>query len=343
MTGRPGRTNSLTDVRGLAVGHHGRAGDGWLCGTTVIRALGDGAVGGVDVRGGAPGTRETDLLAPGALVERVHAVVLSGGSAYGLAAASGVADALGEQGVGFTVGAGPGMVVPIVPAAVIFDLGRGGEPTCRPDASFGRAALAAASTEAVAQGSVGAGVGALAGGVKGGIGTASAELDDGATVAVLVVVNCSGSTAHPATGVLYGAAYAFHGELGDPVPVADPSALAAAAARARPALNTTIGVVATDLTLGKDGATRLATLGQDGLARAIRPVHTMGDGDTIFGLATCHLPAPDLPRLDQLLAAGADCVSRAVARAMLAATAAGGYAAFRDLAPEAQTAGSDRR
>ncbi len=337
---RPGRTNSLTDVAGITVGHYGRADDGWMSGTTVVRALGDGAVGGVDVRGGAPGTRETDLLAPGNLVDRVHAVVLSGGSAYGLAAACGVADALGEQGIGLAVGAS-GIVVPIVPAAVIFDLGRGGDPRLRPDASFGRAALAAVSSDAVAQGSVGAGLGALAAGVKGGVGSASVELDDGSTVAALVVVNSSGSTAHPGTGALYGAADAIDAEFGDPVPAADPAALTAAAARTRPTLNTTIGVVATDVTLGKDRCSRLAMLGQDGLARAIRPVHTMGDGDTIFALATCARPTPDPRALDALLAGAADCVARAVAHAMLAATAVGGYAAFSDFVPGAGAAALD--
>lgn len=337
---RPGRANSLTDVAGITVGHYGRTDDGWLSGTTVVRALGEGAVGGVDVRGGAPGTRETDLLAPGNLVERVHAVVLSGGSAYGLAAACGVTDALGEQGIGLAVG-DSGIVVPIVPAAVIFDLGRGGDSRLRPDASFGRAALAAASGDAVAQGSVGAGLGALAAGVKGGVGSASVKLGDGSTVAALVVVNSSGSTAHPETGALYGAAYAIGAEFGDPVPVADPVALAAAAQRARPRLNTTIGVLATDVTLGKDRCSRLATLGQDGLARAIRPVHTMGDGDTIFALATCERPAPDPYALDDLLAAAADCVTRAVAHAMLAATAVGEYATFSDLVPAGRTGRPD--
>ncbi|HVL85738.1 MAG TPA: P1 family peptidase, partial [Pseudonocardia sp.] len=173
---RAGPENALTDVAGLRVGH--AEVPGGLSGTTVVLAPPGGAVGGVDVRGAAPGTRETDLLDPRNTVPRVHAVVLTGGSAYGLAAVDGVMAWLEERDVGFPV---PGGVVPIVPAAVLFDLGRSGSFTARPDASTGAAACAAAVAGPVARGGVGAGTGALAGGLRGGVGTASAVLDDGAT------------------------------------------------------------------------------------------------------------------------------------------------------------------
>src|SRR5256885_9941710 len=159
---RPGPTNSLTDIEGLRVGHHQATGDGWLTGTTVVVAPKEGAVGGVDVRGGAPGTRDTEALDPRNVVERVHAVVLTGGSAYGLASVAGVMDALEEEGTGFEV---PGAVVPIVPAAVIFDLGRGGDVRKRPDPEFGRKAYENAQTK-VEIGCVGAGTGAVIGGLK---------------------------------------------------------------------------------------------------------------------------------------------------------------------------------
>ena len=197
---RPGPNNALTDVAGLRVGH-ARV-PGALSGTTVVLAPPEGAVAGVDVRGAAPGTRETDLLDPRNTVQRVHAVVLSGGSAFGLAAADGVMARLAAAGVGFAV---PGAVVPIVPAAVLFDLGRGGpasDPVLRPTSATGAAAVDAAADGPVTQGVVGAGTGALIGGLKGGIGTASAVLDDGTTVAALAAVNAAGSAVDLATGVL---------------------------------------------------------------------------------------------------------------------------------------------
>ncbi len=206
MTTTPGPTNSLTDVPGIRVGHATRRGAGWLSGCTVVLSPVEGAVAGVDVRGGGPGTRETDLLDPRNLVDRVHAVVLSGGSAFGLATADGVMTQLASAGIGFPVGA-PGQVVPIVPASVIFDLARGGDYSCRPDASTGAQAYRAASADLVAHGCVGAGTGARAGGLKGGVGSASAVLDDGVTVAALVVVNSVGSTVDPRTGELYAARF----------------------------------------------------------------------------------------------------------------------------------------
>ncbi|MGI3785639.1 MAG: P1 family peptidase, partial [Janthinobacterium lividum] len=189
-------------IDGFEVGHRTADGDGWLTGTTVVLARA-GAVGGVDVRGGGPGTRETDLLDPSALVEQVHAVVLTGGSAYGLAAADGVMAGLEELGIGLPVGPGSGEVVPIVPAAVIFDLGRGGTFRNRPSASFGRAALAAVGPDEPGRGCVGAGTGATCGGLKGGVGWAELTLPSGVRVAALAVVNAAGSAVDAATGRLW--------------------------------------------------------------------------------------------------------------------------------------------
>ena len=280
-------TNTLVDVAGLQVGHADLEGEGALSGTTVVLPGPEGAVAGVDVRGGGPGTRETDALDPRTLVERVHAVVLTGGSAYGLAAASGVADALGAAGRGFPVGPGPGEVVPVVPAAVVFDLGRGGRFAARPTAETGAQALAACSDAPPAQGAVGAGRGTLIGGLKGGIGSASTVLSDGTTVAALVVANAAGSAVDPSTGELWGVRHLLPGDAEPPTLPADRTALLAAlrAAAAPPTLNTTIGVIATDAGLSVAQCAKLAAVGHDGLARAVHPVHGMTDGDTIFGLA----------------------------------------------------------
>ncbi|MGI3780381.1 MAG: P1 family peptidase, partial [Janthinobacterium lividum] len=274
-----------TMIDGFEVGHRTADGDGWLTGTTVVLAR-EGAVGGVDVRGGGPGTRETDLLDPSTLVERVHAVVLTGGSAYGLAAADGVMAGLEELGVGLPVGPGPEEVVPIVPGAVIFDLGRGGTFRNRPDASFGRAALAAAGAADPVRGCVGAGTGARCGGLKGGVGWSETTLPDGARVAALVVVNAAGSAVDPRTGRLWADR---SGTWATPTAV-EREALADARLRAAPSLNTTIGVVLTDTTLTKAQARKVAAVAHDGLARAIAPVHSMSDGDTIFCLASGRRP-----------------------------------------------------
>ena len=337
---RAGPYNALTDVAGLRVGH--AAVPGALSGSTVVLAPPDGAVGGVDVRGAAPGTRETDLLDPRNTVPRVHAVLLSGGSAFGLAAADGVMSRLAAAGVGFPV---PGAVVPIVPAAVLFDLGRGGpadDPALRPTAATGAAAVDAAAGPSgagpVAQGAVGAGVGAVVGGLKGGIGTASAVLDDGTVVAALAAVNAAGSAVDPATGGLLGARLGLAGEL-DPPAVGEAARAAlrgyADAALPRLGTNTTLAVVATDAALDKAGCARLAAMGHDGLARALAPAHTAIDGDTVFGLATGARPAPDLPGLVALQHAAADVVSRAVVQAVLAAgtvtTPGGTWRGYRDV------------
>jgi L-aminopeptidase/D-esterase-like protein len=324
VTVLPGPTNTLTDVPGIRVGHASRRETGWLSGTTVVLPPPDGAVAGVDVRGGAPGTRETDLLAPSNLVDRVNAVVLTGGSAFGLAAADGVMEALYAEGLGWPVG-GPGEVVPIVPAAVLFDLGRGGGFGNHPGAAEGSAAYAAASADAVPQGCVGAGTGAKAGVVKGGIGSASAVLPDGTTVAALIAVNPVGSVFDPATGELYAVRHGLGEEFAD-VPDTDPRRVAEAAREAaaeadrlRAGTATTIGVIATDATLTKAQCQRVSSLGHDGMARAIRPVHTLFDGDTVFTLATGGRPAPGLADLHDLMAAAGDCVTRAIGHAVLAA------------------------
>ena len=373
---RAGRTDSLVDVAGIRVGHATRnsaayqpaattpfsaagaphsnpSGVGcpsghWLTGATVVLTGPEGAVCGVDVRGGGPGTRETDLLDPRNLIERVHAVVLSGGSAFGLAVADGVLARLERDRIGFPVGRGVDgrpMVVPIVPAAVIFDLGRGGDPRARPDSAFGSqaydAALAWPPGTPPQQGNVGAGTGAVAGVLKGGVGTASQVLDDGSTVAALVVANPVGSVLDPATGELWGARHLFAGEE-RPGP-GSASELIAHLARvgAGQPIATTLVVVATDATLTKARCAKVAGIAQDGLARAISPVHTMFDGDTAFALATCARPEPGPEQLHALLAAAADCTTRAVVHAVLAAesvtTPAGSWPSYRDAFPSAFT------
>jgi putative pantetheine hydrolase len=342
----PGPTNSLTDVPGLRVGHATRREEGWLTGCTVVLAPDAGAVAGVDVRGGAPGTRETDLLDPRNLVDRVNAVVLTGGSAFGLAVADGVVQHLYAAGLGWPMGE-PGEVVPIVPAAVVFDLGRGGEFAHAPTAADGADACAVASADAVLEGNVGAGTGARAGGFKGAVGSASAVLDDGTTVAALVVLNSFGAPHDERTGELLAARHGLGDEFAH---LSSPSAdeLDAARARAdaayegqpvRPGMATVIGVIATDATLTKAQCQKVSGLGHDGLARAVHPVHTLLDGDTLFTLATGERAAPELPALHALMVAAGDCVTRAVGHAALAAeSVANGVVdlrSYRDAFPSA--------
>ncbi|MFS8200561.1 P1 family peptidase [Streptomyces sp. CWNU-52B] len=319
--------DALTDVTGLRVGHATRTGDGWLTGTTVVLAPEGGAVAAVDVRGGGPGTKETDALDPRNVVRKVEAIVLTGGSAYGLDAATGVMAWLEERGRGVRVGPDPRHVVPVVPAACVFDLGRGGDFRARPDAETGREAVEAAAASEyggpVPEGCVGAGTGATVGMMKGGIGTASVVLGSGVTVAVLVVANAAGSVLEPETGALYGEL--VQGRTECPAPEVHEAArtrLAEAAARNTvPPLNTTLAVVATDADLSKAQAQKLAGTAHDGIARAVRPAHLLNDGDTVFALATGARPlaAQDPLALNEILAAGADLVTRAIVRAVRAA------------------------
>lgn len=307
----------------MLIGHHERVGAGWLTGTSVVLCPA-GAVGGVDCRGGAPGTRETDLLDPGNLVDRVHAVVLTGGSAYGLAAASGVMDWLEHEGIGWPVGRAPHEVVPIVPAAVIYDLGRGGDFAARPVAEFGWNACVAASSGPPAQGNAGAGAGAVVGGLKGGFGHAAVPSGQGVVEAV-AVVNAVGSVIDRRTGRLYG-------DTEGRLPTPDPAELAGLPPPGRTPLATTIGVILTDAGLGKAQCQRLAGAAHDGLARAIRPAHTMFDGDTVFALATgTGPPVESAERFTALLVAAAEAFSAAVVNAVLAAESIGEFRCYRDV------------
>jgi L-aminopeptidase/D-esterase-like protein len=305
---------SITDVPGLKVGHaHDlRA----RTGCTVVLCEAEGAIACVDVRGAAPGTRETDLLAPGNLVERVHAVVLTGGSVFGLDSACGVVRYLEERRVGFDTGVAR---VPIVPAAVIYDLAVGSS-SVRPDARMGQEACERASSDPVEEGQVGAGAGATVGKILGpalaslgGVGTASIKLPTGVTVGALVVVNAFGDIIDPETGRILAGARAPRGRgwLETSRAIAQRSAEELSTPASFSAIeNTTLAVVATDGALTKAQAQRVAMMAHDGLARAIRPVHTMFDGDTIFALSTGNLQA-DVTTIGSV---AADLVARAIAR-----------------------------
>ena len=305
---------AITDVAGIEVGHFTDPRRPTGCSVVIAR---EGAVAGVDVRGAAPGTRETDLLAPGNLVEQVHAIMLAGGSAWGLEAATGAMRWLEEHGVGLDVGVGR---LPLVPAAVLFDL-HVGDMKVRPDAAAGYAACAAATHEPPAEGNVGAGAGAVVGkmfglqhAMKGGVGTASVTVA-GVTVGALIACNAVGDVVDPDTGRPLAGARAADGLTlrdtrhallrGEP-----PHPLLAGS-------NTTIGVIATDARLTKVQAQRLAVAGHDGLARSINPVHTMSDGDTLFTLSTGHVPHH--PGMMVLATMAAEAVARATVRAVLAA------------------------
>jgi L-aminopeptidase/D-esterase-like protein len=305
---------SICDVAGLKVGHFTEARRPTGCSVVLCE---QGAVCGVDVRGAAPGTRETDLLRPDNLVEQVHAVLLTGGSAFGLDAAGGVMRWLEDRGYGLAVGA---VRVPIVPAAVLFDLWIG-DTRIRPDAAAGHAACEAATTAAPAQGSVGAGTGATVGklfglerAMKGGIGSASARAG-GFTVGALIAVNATGDVVDPADGRVVAGT---RGAGGRPRRAAEAIAAGELPQRLRVGAATTIGVVATDAELTKAQAGKLATLAHDGLARAIDPVHTMFDGDTLFALATGRAGRGADPLLLGILAARA--TAQAVLNAVRAAT-----------------------
>jgi L-aminopeptidase/D-esterase-like protein len=313
--------DAITDVPGIEIGHDTDLDALTGCTAVLCHA---GATVGVDVRGAAPGTRETDLCRPGTLVERAHAVVLCGGSAFGLEAASGVARHLAGEGIGFDAGVAR---VPIVPAAVIFDLGVGA--VAWPDLEAGRRAAAAASAAAPAEGCVGAGTGASVGkmlgpanATKGGIGTASLRAG-GATVGALVVVNAGGDVVDPATGSIVAGARdpqtgAYAGSVALVLGGGDPPA---------PGAQTTLAVVATDAPLDAAQANHLASVAHDGLARTIRPVHTMFDGDTAFALATGSGPPPAPDTLTRLAVLAVEAVERATLNAVRRATPMGGLPA----------------
>jgi L-aminopeptidase/D-esterase-like protein len=326
--------NTITDVPGITAGH-------WTdrvaaTGCTVVLCE-EGAVAGVDVRGSAPGTRETDLLRPMNLVQRVHAIVLAGGSAYGLDAASGVMRYLEDRGKGFRVRR---WRVPIVGAAVLMDL-TVGDGKVRPDSGAGYAACEAASSEAITQGSIGAGAGATVAKalgpnsvVKGGIGTASECLEDGTVIGAIVAVNTFGEIVNPdSRDVVAGPRDPETGAFIDTLEV-----LRTGAGR-KPVAggNTAIGVVATNASLSKEGANKLAQMAQDGLALAIRPAHTMGDGDVIFAMATgrsadgARLRRGRKPDVTTLGALAAQLVAQATMNGVLEADSLAGIPAVRDL------------
>lgn len=314
------RHDAITDVPGIKVGHAQNANA--ITGCTVIVAE-KGAVGGVDQRGGAPGTRETDLLRPMHMVEKAHAILLTGGSAFGLDAASGVMSVLEQRKIGFNVGI---THVPIVPAAVIFDLWIG-DARVRPDAAMGRAACEAAASGPVEQGNIGAGMGACLGSLygpsfqmKGGLGTASIDVGGGIIVGALAVVNAFGDVIDPSSGeIVAGLRKPPQGKA-----FADTlAAMSTAAGRAMTSLSgrsTVIGVVATNAALSKEQANKVAQMAHDGLARAIRPAHTMSDGDTIFALSTGNKKAS----VNLIGAWAAEAFARAILSGVRAAKSLGG-------------------
>ena len=322
------RSPGITSVPGIKVGHYTDLRNATGC--TVVLCE-DGAVGGVDVRGSAPGTRETDLLSPTAMVDRVHAVLLSGGSAFGLAAATGVVDHLEERGVGIEFG---NATIPIVPAAILFDLGLITDAV-RPDSNAGRRACESAHSGEVEEGSVGAGTGATVAKilgrdrcVKGGIGTASVHLGGGVTVGAIVAVNAVGGVVDPETAQIVAGPLSEDGvAMLDSMKLMTDSEFEES--QTRPGENTTIGVVATNADLTKAQANKLASAAHDGLAMAVRPAHLMSDGDTIFALSTRQHDGE--ASMNRLCAAAAVSMSRAIVRAVQKATGLGGVKAVSEL------------
>lgn len=313
---------TLTDIPGLRVGH--AQDNEAVTGCTVILCP-PGTVGGVDQRGGAPGTRETDLLHPLHLVQHVNAILLGGGSAFGLAAADGVMRYLEGQGIGYET---PVARVPIVPAAILFDLDIG-RADRRPDAEMGYAACLAASADPVTQGSVGAGTGCKVGtllgkgfATKSGIGSASLDLGDGLIVAALIAVNAIGDIVDADGSILAGVRQPPEGKQ-----FAGTLNLLKQMNRATPGTNTVIGVVATNAKLDKEAINKVAQMGQDGFAQAIRPAHTMFDGDTLFALATGTHPA----NLNVIGAYAAEVVAAAIRSAVRAATTLGEVPSAQDI------------
>jgi L-aminopeptidase/D-esterase-like protein len=333
---RPGPSNSLSDVAGLSIGCAGD--ESALTGVTVI--VPDArAVCGVDVRGGGPGTRETEALAPENLVDAIDALVLAGGSVYGLAAADGVAAAMGAEGKGFALIDMPGVPrSPVIPAAILYDLANGGNKSwgdAPPYNALGRKAYAARA-KSVPLGNAGAGLGAIAGALKGGQGSASIVTQDGFAVAALACVNCWGSTTIPNSRAFWAHAFEIDGEFGAVAGDArsfDAEDWGGAKFNPQPRANTTIACVAVDADLTPGEAKRIAQMASAGLARAIRPVFAPFDGDVVFALATAQRATPE-PRtlaIARLGALAADCLTRAVARGVHAAMTVGRHKAWRDL------------
>jgi len=329
---RPGARNLITDVDGIRVGN---ADDPAARSGATIILPDEQAVAAVDVRGGAPGTRDVDALDPSCVVEGVQAIALSGGSVFGFDAAAGAASWLSAQGRGVAFG---GAVIPVVPAAILFDFPIGGDRDwglLPPYRDLGIAACDNAGMD-FPLGNVGAGYGATAGPLKGGLGSVSAVNDDGVQVGALMAVNPFGSVVMPGTDAFWSWPWAFGDEFGgvQPQPGA-PTADTAnpfQAMRDRLTGNTTIGVVATNVALDKAQAKRVAIMAQDGIARAIRPVHTPVDGDTIFVLSTGQriIAEPDMATVGQLGMVAADCVARAIARGVFAAEGLGDFPGYKE-------------
>jgi L-aminopeptidase/D-esterase-like protein len=332
---KPGARNLITDVEGLKVGqaedHDVRTGVTVLLAEQAVAAA-------VDVRGGAPGTRETDALDPVSLGAVADAIVLAGGSVYGLDAASAVTAWLGARGRGFML-APPAPPSPIVPAAIIFDLANGGNKNWGDAPPYRRLAWDAADAagDIFALGNAGAGFGARAGAYKGGLGSASAVTDDGFTVGALAVVNSVGSPVIPGTDVFWAFALEQHGEYGGRRPPQDLEVdldlPADIKGLPRPGTNTTVAAVATDAELSRIELQRVAIMAADGFGRALRPVHTPFDGDTVFALATARRPLSE-PRGLQVMRLGslaADCLARAIARGVYEAQSLGDAASYRKI------------
>jgi L-aminopeptidase/D-esterase-like protein len=328
----------LTAVHGISVGHHTLTERPTGC--TAILVDGEGAVGGASQRGGAPGTRETNVLDPLNLVDKVNAVVLSGGSAFGLDAAQGVVRYLDEKKIGYRTSTVP---VPIVPAAILYDLNVGGKPHVRPTADCGYAAAKAATTGPVAEGNVGAGAGATVGKLgglaehagypagkrtpmKGGLGTAAISLPNGLVVAAIVAVNAVGDVIDPTSGAVVAGARNPDGSLADVRKLLRAGAIAGQPPAGE---NTTIGLVATNARLSKSEASRLALMADDGLAKAIVPSHTLGDGDTVFSLATGRWTGE--ANLTVIGALAAEMMAEAIVRAVSMADSVAGIASAREL------------
>jgi L-aminopeptidase/D-esterase-like protein len=330
-TATPLAGRGLTEVQGLRVGHHTL--DERPTGCTVVLVDGEGAPGGVSQRGGAPGTRETALLDPLNMVDKVNAVVLSGGSAYGLDTAQGVMRYLEERRIGWRVGSAG--VVPIVPAAILFDLPFGGKPHIRPTAACGYLAAEAATTGPVAEGNVGAGAGATVGKMgqgrpmKGGLGSAAITLPNGLVVAAIVAVNSVGDVVDPTTGRIVAGIRTEDGKgLADVRRLLRTGELLKRPPP-RPGENTTIGLVATNARLTKAEVNRLALMGDDGFARAIVPSHTVGDGDTVFALATGQWEGE--VSLTVIGALAAEAMAEAIVRAVSHADSLHGVPSAREL------------